>query len=49
MSSLAVKTKLNRENLYRVLSKRGNPKLTTIRSLLDEMGLQLTVQSYKRD
>ena len=48
ITSLAQKTDLNRENLYRMLSKRGNPKLTSIVSVLNALGLQLAVQSSKR-
>lgn len=47
MSTLAKKAKLNRENLYRMLSQKGNPKLTSIISVLHAVGLHLTVQSYK--
>jgi probable addiction module antidote protein len=48
ISGIAKKTKLNRENLYRMLSKKGNPKLTSIIPVLNSLGLQLTVQPYKR-
>jgi probable addiction module antidote protein len=48
MTDLAKKTKLSRENLYRILSKKGNPKLTSIISLLDAVGLSLAVQPNKR-
>lgn len=47
MSSLAKKTKLNRENLYRIISKKGNPKLSSVVSVLNALGLQLAVQPYK--
>ena len=47
MSKLAKKAKLNRENLYRMLSQKGNPKLTSIISVLNALGLQLTVQTFK--
>jgi len=46
VSSLAKRSKLNRENLYRILSKRGNPKLTSLQSILHAMGLQLAVLPY---
>jgi len=49
MTSLAQVTKLNRENLYRMLSKRGNPKLTSIRSVLNALGLELAVQPAKHN
>jgi probable addiction module antidote protein len=47
MSTLAKKSKLNRENLYRMLSQKGNPKLTSITAVLHSVGLQLAVQPYK--
>lgn len=47
MSAFATRAQLNRENLYRMLSKKGNPKLTSIRSVLDTMGLQLTIQASR--
>ena len=48
MTELAKKTKLSRENLYRILSKKGNPKLTSIISLLNAVGFSLAVQPYKK-
>ena len=48
MTTLAKKTKLSRENLYRILSMRGNPKLTSIVTLLDAAGFSLAVQPHKR-
>ena len=49
ITSLARITKLNRENLYRMLSKKGNPKLTSIRSVLNALGLELAVQPFKHN
>jgi len=46
MSSIAKKTNLNRENLYRMLSKKGNPKLTSIIPILDCLGYNLSVSQY---
>jgi probable addiction module antidote protein len=48
MTDLARKTNLSRENLYRILSKKGNPKLTSILSLLSAVGLSLAVQPHKK-
>jgi len=33
MATIARKTDLNRENLYRSLSKRGNPKLSSLSAI----------------
>lgn len=47
IAQLAKKSNLNRENLYRILSQKGNPKLTSIISVLNTLGLQLAVQPSK--
>jgi probable addiction module antidote protein len=48
IAALAEEADLNRENLYRMLSKKGNPKLTSIKSVLNVLGLELAVQTHKR-
>jgi probable addiction module antidote protein len=48
MTELAKKTSLSRENLYRILSEKGNPKLTSIIALLHAVGFSLAVQSTKK-
>ena len=40
-TKLARKTKLNRGHLYKALSKRGNPEITTLESILNVFGLQI--------
>jgi probable addiction module antidote protein len=45
VSTLAKQTGLNRENLYRILSLKGNPKLTTILAILKAMGLSLKIEA----
>ncbi|MEI8346797.1 MAG: addiction module antidote protein [Pseudomonadota bacterium] len=44
MTQLAQDTNLNRENLYRVLSKQGNPELGSLYVILDALGLKLSVE-----
>lgn len=44
MSKLSKKTKLNRENLHRMLSKNGNPNWNSIMSVIKAMNLQLSIQ-----
>jgi probable addiction module antidote protein len=44
VASIAEKTELGRESLYKALSADGNPKLTTLRAVLEAMGLQLTIK-----
>jgi probable addiction module antidote protein len=41
MSTLAKSTKLNRENLYNMLSTKGNPRLYSITAILNRLGLRL--------
>src|SRR6185369_5261150 len=42
-SHLADLSGLSRESMYKTLSEKGNPKLSTLMKLLDAMGLQLAV------
>ena len=48
MTALAKEANISRENLYRILSKKGNPKLNNIISLLNAVGFQLSVLPYKK-
>jgi len=43
MEAVAEKAHLNRESLYRTLSRRGNPEIRTLFSLLHGVGLRLRV------
>ena len=44
LSALARRTNLNRQNLYRALSPRGNPRLNTIGAILHGLGFRLSVE-----
>ena len=44
IGKLAAKTKLARESLYRMLSKKGNPALGNLEMILHTFGLKLSVQ-----
>lgn len=44
MSDFARKAGLGRQALYTALSEDGNPTLETLTSVLDALGLELTVQ-----
>lgn len=44
MSRLAKESTLNRESLYRMLSKKGNPRISSLDSLLHAMNLKLVIQ-----
>ena len=43
LTKLAEATELNREHLYRMLSKSGNPELRSLEALLDALGFRLAV------
>jgi len=43
MTSVAKKTGLNRESLYRALSENGNPKFSTISKVSKALGCKLAV------
>ena len=43
MSTIAEKTKLNRQSLYKSLSENGNPSFDTINKVLHACGLKLSV------
>lgn len=44
IKALSEKTSLNREQLYRTLSEKGNPRLDTLEKVLHALGLQLSVK-----
>ena len=41
VGQLAKVAKLNRESLYRLLSKKGNPRLSSLASVLGGLGIEL--------
>jgi probable addiction module antidote protein len=43
VAGISKETDLGRESLYKALSKTGNPKLSTLASILKAVGLTLTV------
>lgn len=43
LTRLSKKASLNRQNLYKALSGRGNPKLDTLLTILNCIGLRLAV------
>jgi probable addiction module antidote protein len=48
MSTVARQARLNRENLYRILSPAGNPQLANLNALLRSVGLRLSVEVDER-
>ena len=45
MTGVAKKAGLGRESMYKALSKTGNPRLETLQSVLQALGLRLAVAS----
>lgn len=43
MAAVAEKAHVNRESLYRTLSRRGNPEIRTLFNLLHGIGLRLNI------
>ena len=44
MKKLAEGAQLNRESMYRMLSEEGNPQLSSLTSVLHQLGLRLSVE-----
>ena len=44
VKEVAEKAKVGRESLYKTLSGSVNPKLNTLRNILDSMGLKMTIE-----
>jgi len=45
---LADQTNLNKQNLYRMLSKRGNPRLTSLIPVLHAIGFEMDIRPIKK-
>ena len=48
VTRLSKKTKLGRESLYKTLSKKGNPKVSTLTQLLKSLGMKLSVETQHK-
>ena len=48
VARIAKTTGLGRETLYRTLSKKGNPQLSSLIPILESVGLRLVVATMKR-
>lgn len=44
ISVLAEKTNLNRQNLYRILSGKGNPTFQTLDAIIHALGFRLSIE-----
>ena len=47
VAMIAKKTALKRESLYRALSAKGNPTLSTINAVLHAVGMRLSVEQER--
>ncbi|WP_039761133.1 addiction module antidote protein [Bartonella queenslandensis] len=47
MTDISQKTGLTRESLYRSLSKKGDPRLSTLMGIVHALGLELRIQHQK--
>ena len=45
ISMVAKETDLNRETMYRMLSEKGNPNLSSLKKILNTLGLTLTIET----
>ena len=43
LKKISKKAHLNRESLYRMLSKKGNPEISSLEAVLESVGLRLAV------
>lgn len=49
MTELSRLTKISREHIYRMLSEKGNPEFTTIKNLLNAIGLKFAIEAKKEE
>jgi probable addiction module antidote protein len=47
MTNLARDASLNRENMYKILSDKGNPKLSSLSAILNQLGLKMAIKTKK--
>ncbi len=45
MTKLSRLTHISREHIYRMLSEKGNPELSTLKNLLNAIGLKLAIET----
>jgi probable addiction module antidote protein len=48
ISAFAIESKITRQNIYRILSSKGNPRWENLTSLLNALGLQVHLTDKKR-
>lgn len=48
IADLAEETNLNKQNLYRMLSTKGNPRLTSLKTVLHAIGFEMDISPLKK-
>lgn len=48
ITELAEETELNAQNLYRMLSKKGNPRFTSLKAVLHALGFEMDINPIKK-
>ena len=46
VTHIARKAHLNRENLYKMLSEKGNPEFSSLWAILNSIGLKISIDSF---
>ncbi len=49
ITKIAQQAELNRQHLYRALSKDGNPRLKTLHTILNSLGLKLSIEPTNQE
>ena len=47
ITAVAQEAQITRQSLHKILSEKGNPKLTSLRSILHVLGYDLAIQEFK--
>jgi probable addiction module antidote protein len=48
IADLAEETQLNKQNLYRMLSKKGNPRFSSLKMVLHAVGFEIDIHPIKK-
>ena len=48
IAHLAEETSLNKQNLYRMLSRKGNPRLTSLKTVLHAIGFEMDIHPIRK-
>ena len=48
IADLAEETHLNKQNLYRMLSVKGNPRFNSLKTVLNSIGFEIDIKAIKK-